>query len=660
MNKITTILKTLALTLTVAATPFSLIQAQNKDGMENSVRDLPQLTFSSGMGNFHANFNERDISPAFLVNHLGEWLGTDSDHSFQLVKESNDELGFKHSVYQHYYKGVKVMDDVILMHQKNGKLTYVNGEIITKINVSANQQLTSEKIKSIILSDLNIDKVKISDIEEVFTKVSKGRSSEVYHTSKVEMLSLKPSLQSFIYYIDNSTRTVVKKISKIYHTDTPSVSSTYYKGDQAITVDSDNGLFRLKDNARNIHTRDGANLDIDTVNGGFINHTEYTNPVANFTTNTTKPPVEVHWAMEKSYDYYTNRHNRNSFDGNGSKIDNFYNYNFGSSGGLNAAALDTNLYGGIVAMLYGNGSLGFFPIWNPIVGLDVAGHEFSHLVISRNGLGGLNYQGESGAINEAIADMMGSSIEFYSGLNPNWTIGEGIVKPSIIDATPSPYMRNMSDPNNVQGALNAPQPDTYGGTFWINPTSTADYGGVHTNSGVGNFWFYLLSNGGTGVNDIGNTYNVTGITIQKAERIIYRALTNYMTPNTTYMDALNATKQAVTDLYGATGTEQQQNVNAWYAVGLGNGILSTAETQTQLNDQFTVYPNPVKNGMFTIKNNKNEAYFEIYDASGRLIKQREKLNKGLNKVSINGVQKGVHMLKINCDGAVITKKLIIE
>jgi len=662
MNKITTIFKNLALALSVGITPFSLLQAQNRDRIESSVKDLPQITFVSSMGSFHANFSGRDISSNFLVNHLGEWLGTDSDHTFQLIKENIDELGIKHSVFQHYYKGVKVMDDVLLIHQKNGKLTYVNGEIITKINASVNQQVTSEKIKSIILSDLNVDKIKMSDIEEVFAKVDKGRTSEVYHTSKVEILSLKPSLQSFVYYIDNATQSIVKKISKVYHTDTPSLSSTYYKGDQALTVDSDNGLFRLKDNARNIHTRDGTNLDIDTVNGGFINHAEYTNTVANFTANETKPPVEVHWAMEKSYDYYINRHNRNSYDGNGSKIDNFYNFDFGANGGLNAAALDTNMYGGIVAMLYGNGSFLGNSIWNPVVGLDVAGHEYSHLVIGRNGSGGLTYQGESGAINESIADMMGAAIEFYSGIGPNWTIGEGIVKPNAFDPNPSPYMRNMSDPNNVQGALLSKQPDTYGGAFWADPTNlNVDKGGVHINSGVGNYWFYLLSNGGMGVNDIGNTYNVTGITIQKAERIIYRALTNYLTPNTTFMDALNATKQAVTDLYGATSIEQQQNVNAWYAVGLGNGILSTNDdVQTQLDDQFTLYPNPVKNGMFTIKNNKNDVSFEIYDVSGRLIKQTEKLNKGLNKININGVQKGIYIIKINCDGGIISKKLVIE
>jgi Zn-dependent metalloprotease len=126
---------------------------------------------------------------------------------------------------------------------------------------------------------------------------------------------------------------------------------------------------------------------------------------------------------------------------------------------------------------------------NPVVGLDVAGHEYSHLIIGRNGLGGLNYEAESGAINESIADMLGTAIEFYSGASPNWTIGEGIPTANILTPNPSPYMRNMSDPNNVNPG---PQPDTYLGVNWVNTADTSDsndYGGVHTNSGVGNYWF---------------------------------------------------------------------------------------------------------------------------------------------------------------------------
>lgn len=300
-------------------------------------------------------------------------------------------------------------------------------------------------------------------------------------------------------------------------------------------------------------------------------------------------------------------------------------------------------------------------LMNPVVGLDVAGHEYSHLIIGRNGLGGLNYEAESGAINESIADMLGTAIEFYSGASPNWTIGEGIPTANILTPNPSPYMRNMSDPNNVNPG---PQPDTYLGVNWVNTADTSDsndYGGVHTNSGVGNYWFYLLSQGGSGTNDIGNAYNVSGITIEKAEKIIYRALMNYMTPNTTYLDAYNATKQAVADLYGAESNEQQQNVSAWYAVGIGTGVLSTTESTRKENDQLTIYPNPVKDGVFTIENNNNNAFVEIFDAAGRLIKPAQKLDNGANTIYIKNTQKGIYILKITSNRTVIsTKKIIVE
>lgn len=663
MKKMTTLAKVLAFALTAGLTPFTSVHAQNRQGSENSIKDFPKISFTSVMGNFNANFSGRDITPDFLVNHLGEWLGTGTDHSYRLVKKNKDELGITHSVYEHYYKGVKVMDDMVMLHEKEGKLIYVNGEIISDINLSPKQQPTLQKMRAIIISDLNAQgKITVSNIEEVITKVNKGRSAAVYHTSKVEALSLKP-LKAFTYYIDNESGTIVKKNSRIHDVDTPSQSSTYYKGTQSITVDSYNGQYRLKDNTRNIHTRNGTNLDVDTVNGGIISVEEYISPTANYTEDGTKPPVEVHWAMKNAYDYYMTRHNRNSYDGNGSKIENYYNFDFGGmAGGANAAALDTPLYGGIVCMLYGNGKIfnGLITYMNPVVGIDVAGHEYSHLIVSRNGLGGLNYQGESGAINESIADMLGTAIEFYSGNNPNWTIGEGITTASIFNPSPSPYMRSLSDPNNVNPG---PQPDTYNGTHWAstaNPDENNDYGGVHTNSGVGNYWFYLLSQGGSGTNDIGNAYNVTGITIEKAEKIIYRALHQYMTPNTTYLDAYNATKQAVTDLYGASSNEQQQNVKAWYGVGIGNGVLSTKEI-TKADDQFRIYPNPVKNGVFTIENNKNNTSVEIYDISGRLIKSAQKLDKGTNKVNIDGAKKGVYLVKISADGsAAVTKKIIVE
>lgn len=665
MKKTVTFVKALMFTFAIGIAPQSLVKGQNKERTEISVKDLPKISTPTSMGSFYANFSGSDIPSSFLINHLGEWLGTGNDHTFNFVKASTDELGIKHTVYQHFYKGVKVADEVILLHEKNGKLTYVNGEISRNIDVQLGNTISQMETEKIAFLDMKaVGNTKFSDYEQLITKVNTARGVELYSVSKIEAFSLKP-LNAFTYYIDNSTKDIVKKISKSYKADTPSNSLTLYKGAQNITVDSYSGGYRLKDNARNIHTLDATNLtgSFNPTTGELTGAVEYSNATANFTSVATKPAVEVQWAMEVSHDYYVSRHNRNSYDGNGALVRNYYNVDFGlfdpsSPGyGMNAAALDQS---GIVCMVYGNGALPPYPsgtVAGPVVGIDVAGHEYSHLIIGRNGLGGLNYQGESGALNEAIADMMGTSIEFYSGITPNWTIGEGILNSAVINPG---YFRSMSNPNSGPAMLGSQQPDTYQGTYWVNPTSTTDNGGVHTNSGVGNYWFYLLSNGGTGTNDIGNAFNVTGITIQKAEKIIYRALTNYMTPNTTFLDAYNATKQAVTDLYGASGTEQQQNVNAWYAVGIGNGILATNEVKDNIESQFNIYPNPVKNGIFTIENNKNEAVFEVYDVSGKLVKQSEKLNKGINRININGIQKGIYIVKINSNGTAISKKIVVE
>ncbi len=52
-------------------------------------------------------------------------------------------------------------------------------------------------------------------------------------------------------------------------------------------------------------------------------------------------------------------------------------------------------------------------------------------------------------------------------------------------------MRSMSDPNSAHSLVGSPQPDTYQGTYWADTagpyTEANDNGGVHINSGVGNY-----------------------------------------------------------------------------------------------------------------------------------------------------------------------------
>ena len=126
----------------------------------------------------------------------------------------------------------------------------------------------------------------------------------------------------------------------------------------------------------------------------------------------------------------------------------------------------------------------------------------------------------------------------------------------------------MSNPNAFQN------PDTYGGLNWTNtknciPSGSNDQCGVHNNSGVQNYWYYLLSDGGAGKNDIGSTFDVTGIGYLKASKIAYRNLTNYLSPSSDFNDARKGAIQSAIDLYGFGSPEYIATTDAWYAVGVG-------------------------------------------------------------------------------------------
>jgi Zn-dependent metalloprotease len=271
-------------------------------------------------------------------------------------------------------------------------------------------------------------------------------------------------------------------------------------------------------------------------------------------TTQNNPALDVHWATEKVYDFYLNQLSRNSFDNAGTTIKSYMNANNATGN----AGLPNNAFWNGSVMTYGNGD---GTLLSPLVSIDVVGHEFSHAVVQHTA--NLQYQGESGALNESFADIFGTAIEFYGATSPNWTMGENIVLISPF------YMRSMSNPNSAPPTFGQ-QPDTYNGTYWVNPSSTQDNGGVHKNSGVQNYWYYLLSQGGSGTNDIGNAFSVSGIGINQATQIAYRNLRLYLSSNSNYMASYYGSLQAAEDLYGANSTQQNAVRAAWYAVGIGN------------------------------------------------------------------------------------------
>lgn len=137
-----------------------------------------------------------------------------------------------------------------------------------------------------------------------------------------------------------------------------------------------------------------------------------------------------------------------------------------------------NAYFNGYCCVYGEGSKQF----STVCALDVIGHELGHGIVKQ--LAGLEYQGESGALNESYADIIGSCFEFYlyekyPTLNgySDWTIGEDIC---------SKPLRNMRNPEMCG------QPSQKSKKFYVDPKSSFDCGGVHINSGIINKLFYTF------------------------------------------------------------------------------------------------------------------------------------------------------------------------
>jgi Zn-dependent metalloprotease len=177
--------------------------------------------------------------------------------------------------------------------------------------------------------------------------------------------------------------------------------------------------------------------------------------------------------------------------------------------------------------------------------LDVVGHELSHGVTEATS--DLIYQNESGALNEAFSDIMGTSIEFSYGTG-NWTIGEDI------DLLSNGF-RNMANPNEDG------DPSHYADRY----TGTGDNGGVHTNSGIANHWFYLLVNGGQNANPARATgTNVQDIGLSTAEQIAYLGFT-----------ALPAGAnfcQARASTVAVAGSHSANVADAWDEVGVNDAL----------------------------------------------------------------------------------------
>lgn len=506
-----------------------------------------------------------------FFNQYKKAFGLTADDEMRLIKTETDAIGLTHYRYQQYHKGVLVFGAVYILHEKNNQLKTGNGMIVTNINKASNPSIQPKKAIETAIAKVSADEYAWQNktLEADLKTAQKNSKATHYPTAtlmffaknsspdfhlvyRVEVLATKP-LKRMAIYVDAQNGTIYHTIDLMLRADKPTKADTRYNGIKTITVDSVAPTqYYLRETGRGsgITTKNLQNQgDMINVNTNAAVQIMETDTFFNedLTAN------NAHWASEMTYDYFWQVHNRNSYNGNGIAMFSYVHW-----GNSIANAMWTGS-----AMVYGDGDGSS----GPFTTAEICGHEISHAVTQYTA--DLIYENESGALNESFSDMFGCMVNYFATDTLNWQIGL---------QTGSAF-RNMANPKQFQN------PDTYLGQYWV--TGAEDNGGVHTNSGVANYWFALIVKGDTGTNDNGYRYNVTPIGSQKSEKIAYRALANYLTPSSKYIDCYQATIQAAIDLYGDCSDEAKIVAEAWAAVGVGHAFDSVAVYGNEITGPIT-------------------------------------------------------------------------
>jgi Zn-dependent metalloprotease len=203
----------------------------------------------------------------------------------------------------------------------------------------------------------------------------------------------------------------------------------------------------------------------------------------------------------KTYNYFREIFGRNSLDGNGMTL--ISSVHVGEPGG---EPMNNAFWNG-EQMAYGDGDGVLFQRF--IRSLDVVSHELTHGVESFTS--NLEYQGESGALNEHFADVFGVLVRQWVASEvseqANWVIGADVL-------VPTPTRRGIRDMENPGTAyVNDPELGTDPQPAHMNDVyrGSADRGGVHINSGIPNRAFVLAVKtlGRTGREVIGRVWYQT-------------------------------------------------------------------------------------------------------------------------------------------------------
>ncbi|MFJ2512925.1 M4 family metallopeptidase [Streptomyces griseoviridis] len=475
-------------------------------------------------------------------------LGLGAKEKLVVKDVAQDADGTTHTRYERTYAGLPVLGGDLVVHAKDGRIT------------------TSEATDATVTVPTLTPKVTSA------TARGKALAAAKKADAKGAAIDTAPRLVVWAGDADRPTLAWESVVGGLQHDDTPSelhvvtdaatgkelfrfegvqtgTGTGQFSGTVPLSTTLSGSTYQLVDGDRAGHRTYDLNQGTSGTGTLFTDDNDVWGDGTQ--SNRQTAGVDVAFGAAATWDYYKDVFGRNGIRNDG--VAAYSRAHYGNNY-VNAFWSDS-----CFCMTYGDGSGNT----HPLTALDVAAHEMSHGVTSATA--GLTYSGESGGLNEATSDIFAAAVEFHADLPadvPDYFVGEKI---------------NINGNGTPLRYMDKPSRDGTSRDSWDSSLGGID---VHYSSGPANHFFYLLSEGSGAKTVNGVAYDsptsdglpVTGIGIENAQQIWYRALTTYMTSSTNYAGARTATLQAAADLFGAYTPTYLAVSDAWAAINVGQRI----------------------------------------------------------------------------------------
>jgi hypothetical protein len=263
--------------------------------------------------------------------------------------------------------------------------------------------------------------------------------------------------------------------------------------------------------------------------------------------------TEAYDGLGATWQLWQEAYGRNSLDGKGLPL--VATVHFGTN-------YDNAFWDG-TQMVFGDGDgVVFLPFTRSV---DVIGHELAHGVTQYTS--GLNYQGQSGALNESVSDVFGVLVKQrllgQSADRADWLVGAELLAPGVNGVA----LRSMAAPGTAYDDPRLgkdPQPAHL--RDYVDTTD--DNGGVHINSGIPNKAFHVVAT------------TLGGNAWEAAGQVWVDTITGDISADCDFATFARLTVAAATARHGA-GSEVVSAVQAgWDAVGVATGAAAPSAPTT--------------------------------------------------------------------------------